>query len=278
MKNSILLYLFLCLFNLSKASNVDTIKVYSNSMKKFISVIVVTPNSYNTTNVKYPVVYMLHGYSNAYNNGWINRIIGIRDYADQYKMLLVMPDGGFSSWYFDSPVDSSCRYETFITKELVTHIDVHYNTINRRQGRAITGNSMGGHGAFYLAFRHQDIFGAAGSTSGGVDFRPFPNNWDIYKRLGKYAENKDYWENNTVINMTHLLYSNNLSIIFDCGTEDFFYKVNCALHEKLMYLNIQHEFISRPGNHGWSYWQSSINSHLYFFNNYFVNQQNNLIK
>ncbi len=45
---------------------------------------------------------------------------------------------------------------------------------------------MGGHGAFYLAFKHQDIWGAAGSMSGGVDIRPFPNKWDLAKRLGNY--------------------------------------------------------------------------------------------
>ena len=41
--------------------------------------------------------------------------------------------------------------------------------------------------------------------SGGVDIRPVPNNWDIKLRLGKYSDHKDNWENNTVINMLHLL-------------------------------------------------------------------------
>jgi len=40
---------------------------------------------------------------------------------------------------------------------------------------------MGGHGGLYLAIRHKTLFGAAGATSGGVDIRPFPNNWDIKK-------------------------------------------------------------------------------------------------
>ena len=48
---------------------------------------------------------------------------------------------------------------------------------------------MGGHGALWLAIRHQDIFGAAGSTSGGVDIRPFPDNWDMKKQLGEYKNN-----------------------------------------------------------------------------------------
>ncbi len=101
-------------------------------------------------------------------------------------------------------------------------------------GRAITGLSMGGHGALYLAFKHQDIFGAGGSMSGGVDMTPYPNNWEISKRLGTYAEFPERWENNSVINLTHSLTPGSLAIIFDCGTDDFFYKVNVKLHERLV--------------------------------------------
>jgi len=81
--------------------------------------------------------------------------------------------------------------------------------------------------------------------SGGVDFRPFPNNWDIAKRLGSYAENPDNWEKNTVANLVHLLTPKSLTLIIDCGSEDFFYKVNCQLHEKLLDRNIPHDFIIR---------------------------------
>ena len=100
-------------------------------------------------------------------------------------MIIVCPDGGFGSWYWDSPVDAGSQYETYVSNELVTWIDSKYKTIKTRKGRAITGLSMGGQGALYLAFRHQDIFGAAGSMSGGVDIRPFPetgiwqNDWVI---------------------------------------------------------------------------------------------------
>lgn len=59
---------------------------------------------------------------------------------------------------------------------------------------------MGGHGAMWLSFRHKDVFGAAGSTSGGVDIRPFPNNWNMSDWLGKESENQEIWDNHTAIN------------------------------------------------------------------------------
>ena len=60
-----------------------------------------------------------------------------------------------------------------------------------------------------------------------------------------------------------------LSLIIDCGTEDFFYKVNCNLHAELTRLGIPHEFTSRPGNHSWNYWKRSLRDHMLFFNDFF---------
>jgi S-formylglutathione hydrolase FrmB len=180
-----------------------------------------------------------------------------------------MPDGGFNSWYLDSPVDSSYKYETFMTKELVPYIDDHYPTINNVSFRAITGLSMGGHGAFYLAIKHKDLFGAAGSICGGVDIRPFPNNWDMSKVLGSLSENKDNWDRNTVINMVDSLKNGELHLIFDCGSDDFFLEVNRALHIKLAANKVSHDYIERPGAHNAAYWRNSIDYQLLFFSKFF---------
>ena len=128
---------------------------------------------------------------------------------------------------------------------------------------------MGGHGALYLAFRHQDLFGAAGSTSGGVDIRPFPKNWGMSKWIGTIEEQPENWEKYTVINMVDLLKPNHLKLIIDCGTEDFFYKVNCNLHEKLMEAKIPHDFYVRPGAHNWPYWRNSVKFQVLYFSNFF---------
>ena len=69
--------------------------------------------------------------------------------------------------------------------------------------------------------------------------------------------------------MLHLLKPNSLAIFIDCGTEDFFYRVNVNLHEQLMYRNIPHDFISRPGAHNWNYWNNAIQYQLLFMNNFF---------
>ena len=271
---SILKYLTLIVFFLSflqqiNAAVVDTVSTYSASMKKTIKAVVITPDNYATVQAL-PVIYLLHGHSGKYSD-WAIKAKGFEKAVDLYQVIIVCPDGN-NSWYWDSPIDSSYKYETYVSTELVNWIDGKYKTIKDRKGRGITGLSMGGHGALYLALKHQDVFGVAGSMSGGVDIRPFPNNWDMALRLGKYSEHPDSWEKYTVINMLHLLRPNSLALLIDCGTEDFFYKVNENLHQELLYRNIPHDYITRPGAHNWNYWTNAIQYQLLFMTNYFKAQ------
>jgi S-formylglutathione hydrolase FrmB len=273
MKRIFSLLILVLAFASVQAAIVDTIQVYSPSMQKNIKAVVVTPDSYASAN-ELPVVYLLHGYSGNHRD-WLKSAKGVERAADQYNMILVCPDGGFSSWYWNSPVDPKSQYETFISSELVKTIDSKYKTIKDRKGRGITGLSMGGHGALYLAIKHQDVFGTAGSMSGGVDIRPFPKNWDMAKRLGTYAEQPERWEQNTVINLLHLLTPNSLALIIDCGTDDFFFKVNENLHQQLLYHNIPHDYITRPGGHTWLYWTNSVKFQMLFMSNFFNSSNKN---
>jgi S-formylglutathione hydrolase FrmB len=268
MRLKLILLFLICNSVFVFASSVDTVMVVSKSMNKTIPNIVIIPDNYSTQNDSYSVLYLLHGAGGDYTS-WVSKVPSLKKYADMYNILIVCPDGGFTSWYFDSPIDKQFNYETYLSKELIDAIDKKYKTSPKKSDRAITGLSMGGHGAFYLAFKHQDIWGAAGSMSGGVDIRPFPNNWDLAKRLGNYSEHQEFWEKNTVINMVYKLNGDSLRLIFDCGINDFFYDANKRLHEKLVERNIPHDYIERPGSHNWDYWSNSIKYQLLFFNDYF---------
>lgn len=248
-------------------AQVDTLIVFSKSMNKNITNIVITPENYVSKNDKLPVLYLLHGAGGNFRD-WVSNVKSIKKYATDFNIIVVCPDGGNTSWYFDSPIDKTMKYETYISKELIESVDKNYKTITNKNGRAITGLSMGGHGALYLAFKHQEVWGTAGSMSGGVDIRPFPNNWDIKKRLGTYPENKENWEKNTVINLVYLL-DGDLKIIIDCGYEDFFFEENKRLHEKLLERNIAHDYIVRPGKHNWDYWANAIKYQFIFFDSNF---------
>ncbi len=238
-------------------------KVYSAAMHKDIPVSLVFPKSYDSNSEKrFPVVYLLHGHSGNYTD-YLTDAKDIQSLSDKNNAIFVCPDGGFGSWYFDSPIDSNFKYETFIISELVTWIDNNYRTLKDKKFRAIGGLSMGGHGALYLAIRHPNVFSAAGSMSGGVDFRPFPNEWDIKLRLGKYVDNKEIWSKNCVTEMINQI-PENLRISVDCGRKDFFLEVNRSFHQKLQAAQIAHRYEESEGAHDWDYWDKSLPSMLTF--------------
>ncbi len=266
-KKTLLVILFLAFSTNVWAAKVDTVNTYSAAMNKTIKAVVIVPDTYSKKK-QYATVYLLHGYSGNYAD-YINKIPALKNMVDQYQLIIVCPDGNFSSWYVDSPVDQQWKYETYIAKELIEWTDKNYRTLADKKHRAITGLSMGGHGALSIAIKHQDVFGAAGSMSGGLDLRPFPDKWDIAKRLGTYQEFPQRWDSNSVMELTPLLSTHQLALIIDCGKDDFFYMVNQAFHEKLMYNNIPHDFIIRPGGHTWAYWSNSIGYQLHYFNDFF---------
>jgi len=267
-KRNFILSVVLLATTLSFGARVDTIRVESKAMHKTIKNIVIVPDDYQSTK-SYPSVYLLHGAGGNYKD-WVINAPGVKALSDLYKVIIVCPDGGVTSWYYDSPVDSTYKYETFVTKELLGNVDAAYSTIKDKSGRAITGLSMGGHGGLYLSLRHQDLFGAGGSMSGGVDIRPFPNNWDIAKRLGTLKDKPENWEKNTIVNMLDLLKGSSLKLIIDCGVNDFFYDVNSNLHKKLLEIKYPHDYIERPGVHNWPYWSNSVKYQFLFFNEFFT--------
>ncbi len=125
----------------AQAATVDTVVTYSASMKKNIKAVMILPDGYSKTSA-YPVVYLLHGHGGNYAD-WVTKVPAIKQLADQYQLLIVCPDGNVSSWYYDSPVDSAWRYETYVAAELVSYVDAHYASIKDRKGRAITGLEHG---------------------------------------------------------------------------------------------------------------------------------------
>lgn len=268
MNKYIFLFLSIFVFQSSFARvQVDTVSVFSTKMKKELKNVVIVPENYSPKK-HYPVVYLLHGYSDNYAK-WIKTVPEIKSYSTEHQFIIVCPDGGYS-WYMDSPVDSTFRYESYIINDLITYIDTHYSTLQDRNNRAITGLSMGGHGALYLAIRNKNIFAHAGSMSGGVDLRYSTKKWDLAKRLGDFETNPEEWNNRSVVNMVETLKNKELDLIIDCGVSDFFYQINAGLHRRLMVLNIDHDYTERPGDHGWDYWRNSIKYQFLFMSECFI--------
>ena len=245
----------------------DTIEVMSAKMGRGIKNVVVVPKQYDAgpQDERYPVLYLLHGAGGDYSN-WPQKA-NLEDKATQFGVIIVCPDGQ-DSWYFDSPIDAKMQFETYLSQELIAYIDSYYRTFAVPAMRAITGLSMGGHGALWLAFRHPDVFHSCGSMSGGVDITKFPGKWKIANRIGKYEDNPQVWASHAVINLVPTLQPGQ-NIIIDDGYDDFFYEVNCNLHQALLDRKIPHDFTIRPGKHNWDYWVNALDYQVLFFSKAF---------
>lgn len=234
---------------------------------------IILPESYATsTDKKYPVVYLLNGHGGD-EDSWLKfNEPRLDSLASMYDMIMVCPDGR-NTWYWDAPLDSTLKMESFLVKELVPYIDKNYRTIADANHRAITGFSMGGHGGLWLAMRHSNVWRTGGSMSGGVNILQNPKwaeMWDMYKRLGSRDENIEVWKKHTVLSLVPSLKPNQLNIIIDCGVDDFFIEANRELHNALLKYKIPHDYTERPGRHVHPYWKNSIRYHLIYFHNIFT--------
>ncbi len=249
-------------------ANVDTVFIFSKAMQKEIKTVVIKPTSYKKKSNTYPVVYLLHGAMGVSTN-WIRKVPELQDMANENQFIIVCPDGSVNSWYFDSPIDSTYKYETHVSTEVPEYIDANYRTIPNRNNRAITGLSMGGHGAMFIAFRHAENFSACGSMSGALAVNLITRGYDINKRLGDTIANRKYYNDWSVQKVIETYPKDSLSIIIDCGLQDFIYGMSKATHEKLVQLKIPHDYIERPGKHDWAYWANAVRYQLLYFKEHF---------
>ena len=96
---------------------------------------------------------------------------GAPAYAGLFSdLIVVMPDGG-NAWYINyakSEGGQRNNWEDHIVQDVVGHVDGNYRTIARREGRAMTGLSMGGYGGLTLGLRNPEMFISIGEHQWGA--------------------------------------------------------------------------------------------------------------
>lgn len=261
---------------------------------------------------RWPVFYYLHGLTGNETN-WVE-LAKLDTAADALGLqaIVVMPDGD-DSFYVNAVAKAdydacmkdgtglfvpqrqnkratcvrSRAYETYITKDLIAHVDATYRTIATRQARAIAGLSMGGFGALMLSMRHPDLFSAAASHS-GVDSLvyagPFPYDktkvevmTDVKQWGGPYVEINRWmrgllgddvasWKQYDPTTLVDKLEPGQLALYLDCGTEDGFALFGGAawLHDLLLGKHIEHAFYLGPGAHDFKFWSVRVAESLKF--------------
>src|ERR1700733_7982192 len=145
--------------------------VMGNILNKVVKYTIYLPPDYETSSRSYPVVYLLHGYTDD-DGAWL-QFGEINRYADKAiaegtipPMIIVMPNGD-SSWYINS-YDGKEKYEDFFIKEFIPSIEKTYHIKSEKQYRAIAGLSMGGSGSLLYALKYPELFSAAAALSAAI--------------------------------------------------------------------------------------------------------------
>ena len=212
----------------------------------------------------FPVLYLLHGLSDDHT-AWTRRT-SLERYADGLPLIVVMPNGE-RGFYTDAKLKPKAAYETNLVRDIVGFVDRTFRTIPAREGRAAAGLSMGGYGALKLALKYPDVFCAAVSHSGAIDFarREFSgqDDWDREWRL--VLGDAPAGGPDDVFALAERLDRANLPALrIDCGTDDYLITVNREFTAHLTALGIPHEYEEHPGDHDWAYWDRHIQDTLKF--------------
>src|SRR5881227_2594429 len=117
------------------ATSVETIQLQSKLVNATLPYNVILPADYRTSKTtRSPVLYLLHGLGGHYSD-WLTRT-NVADYAAQYRMIVVMPEGK-DGWYTDSATVPNDKYESYVLKELIPDVQKRYRTIETRFGRGV---------------------------------------------------------------------------------------------------------------------------------------------
>ena len=265
----------------SRGQVLEGLSIESGLMGQDVNFAVYLPPDYSVSTRKYPVLYLLHGYSDD-ETGWI-QFGEVNVAADELissgevpAMIIVMPDGGVS-WYVDD-YTGEAPWEKMFLEELVPHIEKTYRVRAKREFRAISGLSMGGYGSLGLAMRHPDMFAACVAFSAGIWAddqlgKQTPEQYDRYLKVpfgplqGDPPQLSEHFWNNNPVRLAETLPVEELNKVrwyIDCGDDDFLYAGNSTLHMIMRNRGIDHEYRVRDGGHSWIYWRTGIRDGLRF--------------
>jgi len=285
--------LFICtllLFQFAVAQSAGKIieerTVNSALLNRPVKYTVYLPADYEKSERNYPVVYLLHGYTDDHT-GWL-QFGEINRYADQAiaagtipPMIIVMPNGD-SSWYINS-YDGKEKYEDFFVKEFMPAIEKTYRIKAGKKYRGIAGLSMGGYGSLLYALKYPELFAAAAPLSAAVFdddamVAMADKNFEITfgPLFGRGLKGKDRlnkaWYDNAILKIVETKSADDLKKVrywIDCGDDDFLTKGNCLLHILLTDKKVPHEYRVRDGAHSWTYWRTGITEALQFIGDSF---------
>jgi len=246
--------------------------VQSEALQGRASVWVYLPPGYDDNpDRRYPVLYLLHG---AWGWEWdwpckgsaaetAGRMVAEGEIE---PIIMVMPNDGLrkAGTLYTNWADGSGRYEDWIARDLVAYVDSNLRTKAERDGRCITGLSMGGLGAANIGLRNRSLFRSIATHSGLFSIVEEGDHfWSEFhdQALGT----RERAEQNSPLHYVQDIPPAELPALYiDCGIDDFLFQANRDMHARLESLKIPHTYSEFPGAHTWEYWTEHLAGSLRF--------------
>jgi S-formylglutathione hydrolase FrmB len=261
-----LLFVALALaFSLPAAASVVITREFdSAALQRKWSYAVYLPDGYETSNLKYPVLYLLHGHGQDLY-AWVNfghiqptadELIG---HGEMPPAIIVMPDAGMT-WY----VDRKEKMETAVIQDLVGDVQRTFRVIDDRKGRVIAGLSMGGYGALRFVLKYPEMFAAAGLLSPAIYDSEPPQNSGA-RRAGVFGAAEfdgQVWKELNYPALWEAFLARKVAVpmyINSGDDDDFFIEAEATRLYSLLRKNGQPaELRIVDGAHKWPVWESTI--------------------
>jgi enterochelin esterase-like enzyme len=208
---------------------------------------------------KYPVLYLLHGYSDDPSAwpamGKANVILDNLIAQGKAKpMIVVMPLGygtmevitrGWSTWNDPEMVRRNySQFSDVLFQEVMPLVKQQYPVSDKREDHAVAGLSMGGAESLRVGLNHLDDF----AYVGGFSSAPLGNGGFEATFPGITAQAAGD-------------FNARLRVLWiACGTEDGLFSANQKLIAWLKEKGLQPTFIQTPGMHVWMLWRENLTS------------------
>jgi enterochelin esterase-like enzyme len=246
------------------ASSVVTREFDSAALQRKWSYAVYLPDGYETSNLNYPVLYLLHGHGQDLY-AWTN-FGHIQPTADELiahgeipPAIIVMPDAGMT-WY----VDRKEKMETAVIRDLVGDVQQTFRVIDDRKGRVIAGLSMGGYGALRFVLKYPEMFAAAGLLSPAIYDSEPPQNSGA-RRAGVFGAaefDAQVWKELNYPALWDAFLAKKVAVpmyINSGDDDDFFIEAEATRLYSLLRKNGQPaELRIVDGAHKWPVWEGTI--------------------
>jgi enterochelin esterase-like enzyme len=239
------------------------------------------PPDYETSQRRYPVLYLLHGATDN-QTGWIQfgEVLRITDNAikegSATPMIIVMPDADTKRMGYFNDIRGDWNYEDYFFDELMPYVESTYRIKSEKRYRAIAGLSMGGGGSFIYALHQPELFSSACPLSAYIGPKSVEEVKGFAKKYNNFEVNdvdaEKYFPSHNALTLIETMSKEQIESVkwyIDCGDDDFLYEGNSLVHLALRKKDVKHEFRIRDGGHSWAYWRESFPEVLKFVSDTF---------